>query len=480
MRRTVQAAPIVHKDGYNAFAENELVAYMRETLFNPLFAALAANGVPVDPAFQAIPFDEVGRQNATGEWVEYPGAWGSLGLSREEMPQIPAESRGALTQFLAARGIGSREVWALPGEFKPAQAGYWVDKAIAARAHAGAQRAILVSFDLHVLDGHHQWTAARVDRPDEMIRAIVFDAPIRNLVRIAGLLPSSHRENAEGTALTRALASGRVQYSGGVFSGKFSAATSRELKEIGATRDYQAGTWRIDPFNVPMSLKPAIAEAAQRSQDATRDVLAVLDEAALNIAAAPAALRLARAVDAVTADLGRQFYDTVTRVAPDGIGVVPEVSPALRATIEADYARNLELSVKGFTQEMVVELRGLVEQNALVDGGRTDKLAAIIESRFGVSRRKAEFLADQETGLLVSKYRAARYDEIGVTRYTWSTSHDARVRPAHRRLDRRQFTFKGKANVAEPGQPARYCNPGEDWRCRCVPIPLIDLAEIAA
>ena len=107
-----------------------------------------------------------------------------------------------------------------------------------------------------------------------------------------------------------------------------------------------------------------------------------------------------------------------------------------------------------------------------------------IQARSSVSRNKAKFLARQETGMFMSKYRAERFVEAGVQKYKWSTSHDARVRPGkgltaaerahagnHRILDKQTFDYRTKA-------PAMYmssgkaCNPGEDFNCRCVDIPL--------
>jgi hypothetical protein len=50
-----------------------------------------------------------GNEAATGtkgdEWVAFPPDSGTLGIPRAEMPQIKGDHRGALMQFLEARGI---------------------------------------------------------------------------------------------------------------------------------------------------------------------------------------------------------------------------------------------------------------------------------------------------------------------------------------------------------------------------------------
>ena len=103
-------------------------------------------------------------------------------------------------------------------------------------------------------------------------------------------------------------------------------------------------------------------------------------------------------------------------------------------------------------------------------GIRAEGLVEIIQKQFGVSERKALFLAKQETSLLMSKYRETRYKEVGLNEYIWSTSQDSRVRPDHRKLNRKSFSFDSPPVVNEKGDKK---NPGEDFGCRCVPKAII-------
>lgn len=288
------------------------------------------------------------------------------------------------------------------------------------------------------------------------------------------------RENAVVPALERAIRAGTVQYANGRFTGKFSAAITKELRELGARFDVGSGTFKLAVTDAPYEFRTVLFAAGALAADVSKEVGRALGAAAENVASGPLFLNFEQALDVITADLGKQFVASVASLEPSGIGITPEIPPGLRETLNADFTRNLDLAVKNFAQEEIIELRALVEENALKFGGRTDRLAKIIESRFGVTRRKAEFLADQETGLFVSKYRAERYKNAGITSYTWSTSHDNRVRDSHAALDGKRFDFETGANVSPKGEPARYLNPGEDWRCRCVPIPIIELAEAAA
>jgi SPP1 gp7 family putative phage head morphogenesis protein len=289
------------------------------------------------------------------------------------------------------------------------------------------------------------------------------------------------RTNATATALQLALNEGRIYYADGVFSGKFSASISKELKAMGATFDRGARTFRIAQSMIPLELRGILATAALTSATVTHGLLEVLRQMEVHITEMPTPnVNFDAVLSKIEADLGRQFYKTTLSITPEDVGITPKISAETRAIIDEGFTRNLNLSIKDFAQERIPELRKKVEQNSFEFGGRTDRLAKIIEAEFGVDQRKAEFLAVQETGLLVSKYRAAKYGQIGIKEYIWSTSHDKRVRQSHRLLDGKKFSFSTGANVSPPGKPSRYCNPGEDYRCRCVARPVINLAELAA
>lgn len=136
-------------------------------------------------------------EGASPEWVAFPEDSGTLGIPRARMPQIKGDARGALTTFLAARGISRDEAQDVPAaslkptqaEFSPAKAARWKDR-------RGGDRSVLVSSDGHVLDGHHQWVAAL--QSGETVRAIRFNAPIRDLLDAVGEFPSA--TTGEGAA----------------------------------------------------------------------------------------------------------------------------------------------------------------------------------------------------------------------------------------------------------------------------------------
>lgn len=106
----------------------------------------------------------------------------TLGIPRDEMPQVKAEHRGALTQFLGGKDIAHESTEIKPTELKPSQAEFSPAKVEKALNYEGGDRSILVSSDNHVLDGHHQWVAALASDPEAPIKIIKFDKPASEII----------------------------------------------------------------------------------------------------------------------------------------------------------------------------------------------------------------------------------------------------------------------------------------------------------
>lgn len=129
------------------------------------------------------------KVEAADAWKEFEAGTGTLGIPRREMPQIQSGNRAAMVRFLLARGVESREETVDPDTLKPTQAEYSPDKVASAKAYTGGNRAILISADNHVVDGHHQWLAAL--EADEPIRVIRLLAPITRVLMMVHRMPST-------------------------------------------------------------------------------------------------------------------------------------------------------------------------------------------------------------------------------------------------------------------------------------------------
>lgn len=148
---------------------------------------VAAAGADQTPAKQTA--ENIAGRDLGDGWSEFAPASGTKAVPRAEMPQIKAEHRGAMVNFMNARGVEHEEATVPAASLKPTQREFSREKVEKAKAFTGGNRAILTSSDGHVLDGHHQWMAARERGED--VRTIRLDAPIDELIKLAHDFPSS-------------------------------------------------------------------------------------------------------------------------------------------------------------------------------------------------------------------------------------------------------------------------------------------------
>lgn len=86
-----------------------------------------------------------------------------------------------------------------------------------------------------------------------------------------------------------------------------------------------------------------------------------------------------------------------------------------------------------------------------------------------ISKNKAQFIAVDQAGSILGQMTAERHQNIGIERFEWYDSADERVRDSHRKLSGETFSYSEPPEVN-----GRKVLPGEDYRCRCVAIPVFD------
>lgn len=113
---------------------------------------------------------------------------------------------------------------------------------------------------------------------------------------------------------------------------------------------------------------------------------------------------------------------------------------------------------------------GVAVQDAVHSGLRVEELQKKLAELDGVSTRRAEVIARDQTGKYNGKMTEIRHAEIGVKAYFWRDSGDGRVRPLHRQRDRE--SARGKRFYYS--KPPKGGNPGQDYQCRCWADPDLD------
>lgn len=103
-------------------------------------------------------------------------------------------------------------------------------------------------------------------------------------------------------------------------------------------------------------------------------------------------------------------------------------------------------------------------------GKTTTQMLKDIQTTYGVSRRKAEFIARDQTAKLNGQIQKAQQEDAGITEYIWSTCGDERVRKSHKALNGKKFSWKDAPVHAD----GRKCHPGQDYGCRCIGRPVFN------
>ena len=237
------------------------------------------------------------------------------------------------------------------------------------------------------------------------------------------------------------------------------------FRSLGATYNKRAKGFSLPLTKIPDDVKVAIIEGNQKNNAQIKkieDFLKAVESRDIQ------PLNLEKFLDYPLNDLQNQ-YDRTTR-SFTGADIAIPLREDLKAKLKVEYQENLNLYIKKWHDEEVLKLRAMVQKNVSA-GYRASNLIKTIQHEKGVTFRKAEFLAKQETSLLTSKYREIRYEEAGIQYYVWSTSHDQRVRPDHKELQGKTFRFD-QPPVTDHTTMKRN-NPGEDFGSRCVAIPVL-------
>lgn len=179
-----------------------------------------------------------------------------------------------------------------------------------------------------------------------------------------------------------------------------------------------------------------------------------------------AKLAAQRALGAVDEALAASILRSV------GVDIGPYLShdKEIGRAVHAATRANVEL-IKSIPPQYLDGIRETVEK-AFAAGERFESVAKRIAHIGDVTESRAKFIARDQASKMNSAFNEVRQTAIGIVRYTWSTSHDERVRRSHAALDGTTQEWK-----LPPVVDGEAVNPGEAINCRCVAIPVIDLSE---
>lgn len=138
-------------------------------------------------------------------------------------------------------------------------------------------------------------------------------------------------------------------------------------------------------------------------------------------------------------------------------------SPRIAEKVNAMTTANVQL-IKSIRSQYLDKVQNAVTQ-AVVNGTLNKDLVQQIKDIGKTTEKRAIFIARDQSSKLNAALTQARHEDVGITKYTWSTSGDERVRENHAEKDGQVFEY------ANP--PADTGHAGHDFNCRCVQIPYL-------
>lgn len=272
--------------------------------------------------------------------------------------------------------------------------------------------------------------------------------------------------------LLEALRTGRITFNRGKFSGKMSSVISKELRSIGATFDRKDGTYNIPRGELSYEIRSAISASLTTFEKKVASIDKILSQNLPEEIAGK--MKIEKMFDSALYKTESNFQASVKNIT-----VPAQFNPAKRKMLSEEWSENMNLWVKDFGEAEIKRLRKDLEKSIFA-GNRYGSAIGSIQKSFGVTERKAKFLARQETSLAIAKYRKARYTDSGVLYYKWGCvagTKEHPVRPWHKSLEGKVFRYDDPPVTTEPGTAQRRNNPHEDYNCRCFDIPMVGYRE---
>lgn len=274
-------------------------------------------------------------------------------------------------------------------------------------------------------------------------------------------------------AISEALKSGSIIYTDDGFKAKykFTNAQAKELERWGARYNKWTKTYQIPYDSIPNNVLVTLSENQIKQQAQITAVQNFINELNANLPYMIDTMLFDTQVETILDDAGNTLKQNIKKLNV----IVPELDENQKQAIARDYTNNMRFWIKEWTSKhLIPEMRKRV-QEAVLAGYRTDYVQKMLEKEFGIAKRKAQFLARNETAIMLAEYRKTEYQKIGINHFIWSTTMDGRERELHKELNGKVFSFDNPPVIDEKGTRGL---PGETYNCRCRIIPYIPNSPI--
>ena len=146
------------------------------------------------------------------------------------------------------------------------------------------------------------------------------------------------------------------------------------------------------------------------------------------------------------------------------------LTPAMRDVLDATVAENVSL-IKSIASEYHTQVEGLV-MRSVTAGRDLSFLTKELQERYGVTRRRAEFISLDQNNKATASLQRARQLELNLGTGIWMHSGGGRhPRPTHVKNNGKQFSIRD--GWPDPALKGKKIWPGTEPNCRCVWRPVV-------
>jgi uncharacterized protein with gpF-like domain len=154
-----------------------------------------------------------------------------------------------------------------------------------------------------------------------------------------------------------------------------------------------------------------------------------------------------------------------------GFAVEFKMTPAMRDIVDATVNANVAL-IKSIPQQYLDQVEGIV-MRSVQTGRDLGQLTTDLQKQFGVTRRRAAFIALDQNNKATAAMARARQLEVGLDEAVWVHSGGGHhPRPTHEAAGRQKVRYKIAEGWFDPALK-RHIMPGEEPNCRCIGRPVV-------
>lgn len=181
-----------------------------------------------------------------------------------------------------------------------------------------------------------------------------------------------------------------------------------------------------------------------------------------------------RLADRLAASFVRTTLSAIDREQKRSFGIdVLQDSPKIRSTMEAAAIQNANL-IKSIPERYLNNVANSVLTN-MRTGLLPREVAKQIEDEYGVTQRRARFIARDQTAKINGELTKQRQIDAGYEYFLWLDGDDERVRASHRAIAEADVGYgKGvyRWDDLPTNERGERIQPGSDFNCRCSSRPV--------